>query len=459
MSNNFVQNIGQIQQNQKNSDQSNFASPYSNQNNSPSFSNSGAGSINFQPNIQPKTNYYSNNNQPQNFENTQQNKNSANFQPRQNPSFVNQSNPNFNQNNNSQPNFVGQNFNPSRPGQAIGLGQNPDSYRSISQSYSEQRQPSRFAEKGRFLHSSNKQPNNTEPVKIEDGFNIDQYQLEERQIMEQNAEEVLTEKYYTQILLISFAGIACYYLGACLVIFFQQADGQPTVILNSYPLTWQLFFEDTLQFLQNFFSTIFGYFIQYARLFGFFKDQGSLNTQVMPRYLLPVDIAIKAATIIYFNFFWMKSDTQRAVNLGVINEDYPFMQAKKKEGKEEEEETGGSIDGIITPGSKTNFIETDQIEAFANGSDDPHDYYLARKIQAKKAAEKTLNQKQNATLDDDDDDNDEEEEVGIIPFWGVQKPIEDFFFHNESRIYRIIRHGIIPGSNLVLVLYLSARGV
>ncbi len=260
---------------------------------------------------------------------------------------------------------------------------------------------------------------------------------QENDLLAQYEREKESENYYSSVLIISFFGILLYYIGSCLLIFFRNIDGVPVVTLNTYSISWQLFFENLPLFISNFLNNVFGYFIEYGRLFGFFEAKGELNIEAVPRYLFPVDLFIKAFTIIYFHFFWMRSDSLWSFEQGLVNNHYPRYQKSKEEIKLEEKEL--QVDEILTPTSANFSLTTELSKEYSN-------------IQ-------TVASLSQAIGGEEDSDNDGEEEVSIIPFAGVLKPLEEFYRDNEETIYRIIRHRILPSSNLILAFYFSTRSV
>jgi hypothetical protein len=258
---------------------------------------------------------------------------------------------------------------------------------------------------------------------------LDNHKLAEAEMIRAEREENEMENHYNLMLVSGIVGISLYYIGACLMIFFQNVDGQAVVTLEANELSWQLFFSDFFGFLRNFFTNIFGYFIQYGKLFGYFPDYGNLNVEPNPKYLMPVDIIIKAATIIYFHFFWMKFDTQKVLNNGYINSKYPYLTKRKREVK--------------------------KVEATAEKIEDPFSLHEPPK-KVEESGGANINP---AAVDFDEEEEEEEEDDPILPFSGVHKPIEEFYHKNEAKIYGIIRTRILPGSNLILALYFSARYV
>jgi hypothetical protein len=265
--------------------------------------------------------------------------------------------------------------------------------------------------------------------------NFQEYEYDNQKILKQHEEEIASEKYYFNTLILAIISLLIYYVGCCLIIFIQNIDGEAVVILNTYPLSWQLFFENFPQFISNFLNNVFGYFIEYGRLFGFFENRGNLYIEPKAKYLLPVDIFIKILTIGYFHFFWMKWDTQKATDNNWFNSNYPFAKVKSKtKNKTPDEEIEKEIfDPSLVPTSRNLNIVSNQNLLIQNP---------------------TIN----SNLDDDDDDDDDEN-ISLLPFTGVQKPLEEFFIKNEDLIYSFIRTKILPGSNILFTLYFSTRSV
>ncbi len=258
-----------------------------------------------------------------------------------------------------------------------------------------------------------------EPVVNE---NIKALELLHREEEEKDKKAKEREEYYSKILLTAIIGILFYYLGASLLIFFKNVGGSPQVILPSNPLSWELLFNNFGEFLRNLLINVFGYFIEYAKLFGYFKDLGELTIETRPRNLLPVDMFIKVATILYFNLRWMKWDTTRLYNLGCFNENYDREPITKeyedKDEDDEEDEIDTKVKNLVPEGQKLIISKSK--------------------------------------------DEDDEEEVGLrtlLPFEGVEKPIEEWYYSNEEHIYKFIRNRLLPGSNLILVFYFSTLNV
>lgn len=244
------------------------------------------------------------------------------------------------------------------------------------------------------------------------------------------------ESYHNKNLFIGLFGLSLYFAGAILITFFTNINGNTEVTIEMAEMSWELFFSDFSTFVTNSLTNIFGYFIQYGRLFGFFEDQGSLNVEPKPRYLMPLDIILKASTIAYFHFVWMKADTKKALIKGILNSKYPYLQGFKKQ----------------------------KLAKVSKVQDDTPDLdSIPSSINSQDFQKELLNGNTNADLDLNTFESSAEEE-GLeddngIPFSGVQKPIEEFYHNNEAKIYSIIRRKLLPGSNLIICLYFSTRSV
>jgi hypothetical protein len=277
-------------------------------------------------------------------------------------------------------------------------------------------------------------PNLPPPPQSENSNVYKKTELEEKLDIEE-WESLERESYHTKTLLISIIGLLFYFLGAFLMIFVNNVGGEAIVNLTVYKFSWELFFTDPGRFIQNLFLTVFGYFFQYARLFGFFPELGNLTTTPVSRYLLPVDIAIKLATILYFHLKWMPWDTARTYRLGAFNSRYPYLTKteKAKQGKPVE---GFKIESINIPASD-----------------------LEKQTSAPQQPAATQNISANKNLPSKHEDDDDDDDDSIIPFSGVQKPLEEWYHQNELKIYTFVRKNILPGSNLVLALYFSTLRV
>jgi hypothetical protein len=275
----------------------------------------------------------------------------------------------------------------------------------------------------------------------------------QRQHEKETAQEQATENYYSGMLLTAIVAIFFYFLGASLIIFFRNVDGQAQVFLPTYELSWRLVFENFGQFFRNLLLNIFGYFIQYAKLFGFFEELGDLTIEARPRFLMPVDIAIKLATIFYFSYRWMSWDTKRCYNLGCFNSKY--LQAMEV-GNEKEEDNQNKEDDFtpidipqpenIDPQFKIN--QKVEVDLYPKIQTNP--YYQAQKLKIDRFGNYT---------DQEEEDEEEDDLSGLLPFEGVQKPLEEWYHNNEENIYRFIRNNLLPGSNLLLALYFSTLNV
>jgi hypothetical protein len=267
--------------------------------------------------------------------------------------------------------------------------------------------------------------------------------LDEHSKMEaQNQEEAQQERYYTNILGIGIAAILCYFMGAFLLIFVNNVGGETIVNLPTYNVSWQLLFSNPFEYFRNIFLSVFGYFFQYARLYGFFPDLGELNQEAFPKYLMPVDIVIKLTAVLYFNFGWMPWDTKRFFNRGALNKKYPFLNASEKSQKQ----TKPQIQESAIPSIN---IPANVLEQRVQNQPNPQNANY----------QNNYNYYQNQNYNQNNDENDDGEDEGLIPFSGVQKPLEEWYYKNEQFIYTFIRKRILPGSNLLLALYFSTLGV
>lgn len=374
----------------------------------------------------------------QNFNN--QNNRQSNYQPLQNerprPTFPNPNNfnPNTNKPLSSRPNlplnFHSQNnFQPKPQPAKPQPNQNRQLQNLLQPSFTEQRSQAPVVNQNKVTLS---QPTQPEPIshvykktELEEKFDIEEQESLER------------ENYHTKTLLISIIGLLFYFLGSFLMIFVNNVGGEAIVNLTVYKFSWELFFTDPGRFIQNLFLTIFGYFFQYARLFGFFPELGNLTTAPVSRYLLPVDIVIKLATILYFHLRWMPWDTARVYRLGAFNNRYPYLTKteKAKQGKPVE---GFKIESINIPASDL------EKQTFTTPPPQPSE------------VQKSNTPKPPIYKHEDEDDEDDD---SIIPFSGVQKPLEEWYHQNELKIYTFVRKNILPGSNLVLALYFSTLRV
>jgi hypothetical protein len=262
---------------------------------------------------------------------------------------------------------------------------------------------------------------------------------QEQEMLAEYERESVSENYYNKNLIIGLVSIGFYYLGVILITFFRNIDGQAVVTLEANETSWQLLFSDFGTFLSNFFRNIFGYFIQYGKLFGYFPEYGRLNVEPVPRHLMPVDIFLKGATILYFHFFWMKWDTKKSLEKGYINSNYPYQETSNTSPNIQQQTKTEKADLDTQP---ENLDPKEFVEGlFANENQNP-----------------TLTSNYQTNQNDEDED-DEATDNSSMPFSGVHKPIEEFYHENEDKIYGIIRREILPGSNLIIALYFSARSV
>lgn len=263
-----------------------------------------------------------------------------------------------------------------------------------------------------------------------------QYELEHQQLIAESNAHIAREGHYTNLLFTGIIGLFLYFVGTFIIIFTSNVGGQTIVNLPTYQLSWELLFSNPSRLISNVFLTIFGYFFQYARLFGFFPELGSLTVNPVPRYLMPVDILIKLSTILYFNFRWMPWDTKRTYEYGCFNSKYPYLTDEQKVTTKKEENQESGLKSINIPAV--------ELEKMTQNS------HITSPIPAQ-----TIKNQENTKYDDEDDEDD----PGILPFSGVQKPIEEWYYENETKIYSFIRTQILPGSNMVLALYFSTLRV
>ena len=275
----------------------------------------------------------------------------------------------------------------------------------------------------------------------------------QRQHEQETAEEQAMDNYYSGMLLTATIALFFYYVGSSLIIFFRNVDGQAQVFLPTYELSWRLAFESIGQFTRNLMLNVFGYFIQYAKLFGFFENIGDLTIEARPRFLLPVDIAIKLATIFYFSYRWMAWDTKRCFNLGCFNSKYVEAMEIKKDSsgdekvKDDEKDSGPTEipqPANIVPGGAVN--QKVEVDLYPKIQSNP--YYQAQKLKVDRFGKYI-----------EEDEEDEDDLSGLLPFEGVQKPLEEWYHNNEENIYKFIRKRLLPGSNLLLALYFSTLNV
>jgi hypothetical protein len=254
-------------------------------------------------------------------------------------------------------------------------------------------------------------------------------------------EEIATERYYMDVLISGFAALFLYFLGASIILFVRNVGDQAVVTLPVTPLSWQMLFEDFPFFMRNAVSNVFGYFIQYAKLFGYFEGWGTINVEPKPRYLMPVDIIIKLTTIFYFHFRWMSWDSRRLFKLGVFNKLYPF---------------GGSDLSGKTPMEIERELHDDVSDEFPVATEAVTGQPVSV-VHMSSQTEVAFSAQIDPYFDDEDEDD---ESVELIPFFdGVHKPLEEWYYRNEDKIYSLIRKRILPGTNLIMVLYFSTLGV
>ena len=133
------------------------------------------------------------------------------------------------------------------------------------------------------------------------------------------------DRYYLSLLTTAIIAILMYYVGASMIIFVRNVGGEQIVILPTNEVFWELLFTNFWQFVRNIFMNIFGYFIQYAKLFGYFEETGELSVDPRPKYMLPLDLLIKGAAIAYFHFYWMRWDTKQCIKRACFNAKYPYF--------------------------------------------------------------------------------------------------------------------------------------
>jgi hypothetical protein len=278
----------------------------------------------------------------------------------------------------------------------------------------------------------------------------------EKEIRRQEIEEENSQKYYAKTMSFAIMAIILYYVGASLLIFFDNTSGVTKVTLKTYDLSWQLAFSNFGQYLTNIISSLFGYFIQYGRLFGFFMEKGELANGILtkPKYLMPVDITIKALTISYFHFRWMKWDLYQSFKQNFFSSKFPYITPDKKQ-KNLQVEEGAEDEGILEAPANiksefdNNIYQDTPIVDLHHHNNEKPDQIRALPIMQKKTIHLEL----------EEDEDEDEDEVSFLPFNGVHKPIEEFYQKNEQKIYNLIRTNILPGSNLILAFYFSTLGV
>jgi len=261
-------------------------------------------------------------------------------------------------------------------------------------------------------------------------------------IQRDHNKEVEMENYYNNLLVWGLVGIMFYFIGAGSIIFLRNVGGSAVVNLPSQVVTWELFFRNFPEFFRNFLVNIFGYFIEYAKLFGYFENIGNKIDNPRPAFMMPVDVIIKLATIWYFNSWWRPWDNKRSFKFGIFNRTYPYIKRTPQE--IEENEKIEAERKRITEERKT--IQTQVFPQYENNP-----YYKAQL--ARLQQQQTLEQ---AKSDDDDEDDEPEGILSFLPFKDIFKPLEEWYYDNEKKIYNFIRNQILPGSNLVLAFYFSA---
>lgn len=269
---------------------------------------------------------------------------------------------------------------------------------------------------------------------------VSEHHIEHQRLMAESQAHIARENHYTNTLITAVGALFLYFVGSFIIIFTSNVGGQTIVNLPTYSLTWELLFSNPAQLFTNLFLSVFGYFFQYARLFGFFPELGNLTVQPVARYLMPVDILIKLGTILYFNFRWMPWDTRKRYEDGCFNTKYPYLKDEEK--------------ASLKPADKPDFkLESINIPAVELEKND-HKPQMNTNLESLQPKKEIQNQQF-----EDDDDEENEQDHGILPFSGVQKPIEEWYYENEVKIYGFIRTQILPGSNMVLALYFSTLRV
>lgn len=274
---------------------------------------------------------------------------------------------------------------------------------------------------------------------IPNDVRVQQAQLEHQRLMAESEAHIAKENHYTNTLIAAIGALFLYFVGTFIIIFTSNVGGQTIVNLPTYTLTWELLFSNPAQLFTNLFLTVFGYFFQYARLFGFFPELGNLTVAPVERYLMPVDILIKVGTILYFNYRWMPWDTKKAYEYGCFNSKYPYLKDEEKIKAKPDEKPKFELESINIPA-----VELEKQTKVTTKSEFTNPLPVSSSISS------------NSGYDEDDE---EEDDHGILPFSGVQKPIEEWYYENETKIYDFIRTQILPGSNMVLALYFSTLRV
>lgn len=260
------------------------------------------------------------------------------------------------------------------------------------------------------------------------------------------------ENYYTNTTIIGFIAISFYLIGASILIFTRNIGNEAVVVLPGYEISWKLLFTNFGAFFQNSLLNIFGYFVQYAKLFGYFENIGSLTIEPREKYLMPVDIIIKGLTIFYFHFRWMKWDTGRMFLRGMFNKKYPYVDKSQPE--------IAKIETVDADLSEEFYLASGK-EFSAAGAADKQIYpNQERLVPVDFKNRYASNYYQNNTRLASDDDEDEYDDEQLIPFFdGVHKPLEEWYYKHEEAIYGFIRTRLLPGTNLVLALYFSTLTV
>jgi hypothetical protein len=268
-------------------------------------------------------------------------------------------------------------------------------------------------------------------------------------------EQTSDPNYQFKLMLYALLAIFFYYMGSFLIVFVRNdISGAIVSSAPNYEISWKLAFENFPQLLRNAYDSFFGYFYAYAALY---------NRSTA--FLVPVDIGVKLITVFYFIFFWMPWDTKRAYRLGFFNKDYPYVDDEYKE------EIEDSKSKLVEATRKNEMIEVRLEQPVADPTDvdykplslypqyELNPYIRAQRLKSQSAANQIQNRQLVTTVDedyeDDDEEDDDEDDTGILPFSGVQKPLEELYQRYEKAIYDFIRRRILPGSNILLVSYFS----
>jgi hypothetical protein len=274
---------------------------------------------------------------------------------------------------------------------------------------------------------------------------IQEVNTAEQEMLKQYEIEKAHEDYHSQNLILGLFALGFYYIGSVLVTFFTNIAGEAVVTLDPAEISWQLLISDFPLFVSNLLVNVFGYFIQYGKLFGYFPEYGFLNVEPQPKHLMPLDIILKVFTIAYFHFFWMHWDTKKSLQKGFINSSYPYLKADTE---------NSSNSSKSTADENINFDKLPE-----NIDSEEFQKKLLSANQSHSSSQNTISIDSYVTDEEEDDEDDIMEDNSSLPFSGVHKPIEEFYHHNEAKIYGLIRTKILPGSNLIMCLYFSTKSV